>query len=322
MNNILITSVGKRVSLTKKMMKELRHLVDGGRVYTCDMNPAMSPAGFISDGCFKVPSCTSEDCVETLLTLCIEHEIGLIVPTIDTELALLASNKDIFDRQGVQIVVSDYCFVMTCLDKRKTSGFFVQHHIGVPELRDKWHPEFPMFAKPYDGSLSANTHIICKYADLTAQIMNDPKLIFTEYIDRSEYNEFTVDMYYGLDNKVKSIVPRERLEVRAGEISKGITRKNFLVGYLKERLGYLPGVVGCICIQLFFREHDNNVIAFEINPRFGGGYPLSYCAGANFPQMMIQEYLLGKTVDYSDDWRDNTLMLRYDDEVIVFDDKK
>ena len=52
-------------------------------------------------------------------------------------------------------------------------------------------------------------------------------------------------------------------------------------------------------------------------PRFGGGYPLSYGAGANFPQNIVREYLLGETVDFSDAWRDNTLMLRYDAEIIV-----
>ena len=320
--NILITSAGKRVSLVRKFMKELKRLFCDGKVMTCDMNPEMAPACVVSDGCFRVPRCSSEDYIETLLTLCIEKSISIVIPTIDTELAILSANKDIFAKQGIQVLVSDYDFVMTCLDKRMTSAFFPQKHIEVPEQRDIHHPQFPMFAKPYDGSLSANTHVIRKQNDLTDEIQNDPKLIFMEYIEKSEYKEFTVDMYYGRDNKVKSIVPRERLKVRAGEINQGVTRKNYIVGYLKERLDYLPGVIGCICIQLFYREQDNNVVAFEINPRFGGGYPLSYGAGANYPKMMIEEYLLGKTVDYSDDWRDNTLMLRYDDEVIVYGDEK
>lgn len=320
--NILITSAGKRVSLVRKFMKELKELFNDGKVFTCDMSPALAPAGYVSDGCFTVPRCSSEDYVETILTICFGNNIGIVIPTIDTELAILSANKDIFAKQGIHVVVSDYDFVTMCIDKRKTSAFFGQQQISTPEFRDKYHPKFPMFAKPYDGSLSANTHVIRKQEDLTFEIFNDPKLIFMEYVDRSEYKEFTVDMYYGRDNKVKSIVPRERLKVRAGEINQGVTRKNYIVGYLKERLDYLPGVIGCICIQLFYREQDNNVVAFEINPRFGGGYPLSYGAGANYPKMMIEEYLLGKTVDYSDDWRDNTLMLRFDDEVIVYGDEK
>lgn len=319
MKGILITSAGKRVSLTRKFMKELKAVAAEGKVFTADMNPAMAPAGVVSDQCFRVPRCTSEAYIETLMTLCIGNNIGLIVPTIDTELAVLSANKGIFSKAGIQILVPDYDFVMTCRDKRNTAEFFRQHDIRTPEARDKHLPEFPMFAKPYDGSLSTNLHVIRRQEDLTEEIMNDSKLIFMEYIDKAEYTEFTVDMYYGRDNKVKSIVPRERLEIRAGEINKGITRKNYLVDYLKQRVGYVPGVVGCICIQLFYRESDNDVIGIEINPRFGGGYPLSYCAGANYPMLAIKEYLKEEAIEYSEDWHDNTIMLRYDDEVIVYD---
>lgn len=319
--NVLITSAGKRVSLTKKFMKELKTLYPDGKVFTTDMNPAMAPAGVVSDECFKVPRCTSEDYIDALMVLCYKNNIGLIIPTIDTELAVLSANKEHFAKQNIHVLVSDEDFIMMCRDKRNTADFFRQHDIKIPEERDKYNPRFPMFAKPYDGSLSTNLHVLCKQEDLTEEILNDPKLIFMEYVDKSEYKEFTVDMYYGKDHKVKSIVPRERLEIRAGEINKGITRKNYLIDYLKQRMDYVSGVVGCICIQLFYREGDNDVIGIEINPRFGGGYPLSFCAGANYPAMAIKEYLEGGTVEYSENWRDNTIMLRYDDEVIVYDGK-
>ena len=81
-------------------------------------------------------------------------------------------------------------------------------------------------------------------------------------------------------------------------------------------MSYIPGVRGCICIQLFYRERDNDVVGIEINPRYGGGYPLSYYAGANFPAMMIKEYIEGARINYRDDWQDNTIMLRYDSQVI------
>lgn len=144
--------------------------------------------------------------------------------------------------------------------------------------------------------MSANLHVIRKEEDLTKEILEDPKLIFMEYIDKNEYKEFTVDMYYGKDNRVKSIVPRERIEIRAGEINKGITRKNYIVDYLKERMGELKGVRGCICIQLFYRESDNDIKGIEINPRFGGGYPFSYEAGVNMP-LAILKWLKGAAVD-------------------------
>lgn len=319
MKNILITSAGKRVVLVQLFQRTANEMGADAMVYTTDMEPEMAPACRVSDGSFVVPRCTSEDYMQVLQTICLGHQVGIVVPTIDTDLPILSANRDIFAKLGIFIVVPDYDFVLTCCDKRRTAELLLEHGIHIPETRDKNHPLFPMFAKPYDGSASINTHVIRNEKELTENLLSDPKLIFMECIDRSEYKEYTVDMYYGRDRKVKSIVPRERLSVRTGEINKGITRKNNIVGFLKERMGELKGVRGCICVQLFYRERDNDIKAIEINPRFGGGYPLSYYAKANYAEYIIREYLMGETIDYSDNWLDHTLMLRYDNDIIVYD---
>jgi len=321
MKNILITSAGKRVTLVKQFQKELKELFPTAKVYTTEMNPSLSPAAVISDGCFQVRSVVSEGYIHELLQICIDNLVKIIIPTIDTELELLSQNKKIFCDSGIEIIVSDLSFIKMCRDKRNTGQFLMQNNIRVPKSIDKYNPTFPLFAKPYDGSLSKDLFFINSPLELTENILDHPKLIFMEYIDKNEYKEFTVDMYYGRDNHVKGIVPRERLEIRAGEINKGLTRKNYLVKFIKERLEYIPGVIGCICIQLFYKEKDNDVVGIEINPRFGGGYPLSYAAKANFPANIILEYMCGKPIDYSDSWLDNTLMLRYDSDIIVYDEK-
>ena len=321
MNNILITSVGKRVSLVKFFQKEMKKYHKDSKVYTTEMNPMMSPAAHISDGCFNVSRVTANGYISELLDISLKNSIKIIIPTIDTELIILAKNKELFKSYGISILVSDIDFIETCRDKRNTYQLFDQLGIDYPKLINKNSPTFPMFAKPYDGSLSSNLHIINSIEDFTSKIKADEKLIYMELVDKTKYKEYTVDMYYGMDNKVKSIVPRERIEVRAGEINKGITRKNFIVNYLKNRMGYLHGVIGCICIQLFVKEETEDILAIEINPRFGGGYPLSYYAGANYPQKIIDEYLCGQLLNYDDSWTDNTLMLRYDAEFIITDNK-
>lgn len=321
MKNILITSAGKRVALVRIFQSELKALEPNGKVYTVDMNPQLAPACFVSDECFPVSRCTSEIYISELLQICKENNIGVIIPTIDTELMALSENRQRILNEGVDVVVSDPSFVRICRDKRFSSDLFGPLGIPVPEMVDKHHPVFPMFAKPYDGSLSTNIHVIRNQDELTKELLEDPKLLFMKYIDRKEYKEFTIDMYYGKDGNVKGIVPRERIEVRAGEINKGITRKNYIVGFLKERMGYMEGVRGCICLQLFYREKDNDIKGIEINPRFGGGFPLSYYAKANYADYVIKEYLMGESVEYSDEWLDNTLTLRYDNDLIVYDTK-
>lgn len=319
MNNILITSVGKRVSLVRIFQKTLSNLLPDAKVFTTDMDPTMAPAGIVSDKCFKVPKVTDSTYIDILIDICLTNHISLIIPTIDTELIVLAKNKTLLNSKGIKVIISDYDFIMACRDKRHTSVLFKKLGIRVPEYRDKNNPVFPMFAKPYDGSLSKDIYFIKSKEDLTPQILNNSKLLFMEYIDKNQYKEFTVDIYYGLDNKLKCIIPRERVEVRAGEINKGYTRKNYIIPYLRKRIEYMPGVVGCICMQLFFDEITKDIIGIEINPRFGGGYPLSYYAGADFPNYILKEYLMNEPLSYTEDWLGNTLMLRYDGEVIVYE---
>lgn len=69
--------------------------------------------------------------------------------------------------------------------------------------------------------------------------------------------------------------------------------------------------------SFFYNKDNNDVVGIEINPRFGGGYPLSYAAGANYPEFLIREYFLGESISYSDNWTDGMLMLRYDDAIFV-----
>lgn len=315
--NILITSAGKRVALVKAFKETIGRFFPESKVYVSEMNPVMAPAAYASDGSFSVPRVTSEDYIGIIQEICRKFDIGLVVPTIDTELAVLAANKELFETNDTHLCVSDYDFIMMCRDKRNTGAFFEEKGIRVPASIDKYNPRFPMFAKPYDGSLSSNLHYIKTADDLTAEVLEDPKLIFMEYIDKTKYQEYTVDMYFGRDYRLKMAVPRERIEIRAGEINKGRTVKQFLEPYVHKHLNYIEGCEGCICGQFFYDKESNDVIGIEINPRFGGGYPLSYAAGANYPELLVREYFLNEDIDYSDNWIDGMLMLRYDDAIFV-----
>lgn len=315
--NILITSAGKRVALTRYFKESLQRFFPAAKVFTTDMNPELAPAGYVSDACFKVPRVTDPLYLNLLLKICENNHIGLVIPTIDTELLILSSARNLFKEKGIEVIVGDLPFISMCRDKRNTGDFFYKHNVRVPKEIDKHNPTFPIFAKPYDGSLSTNLHYIKSAEDLTSEILTDPKLIFMEYIDKSVYKEYTVDMYYGFDNKVKCIVPRERIEIRAGEINKGRTTKNDIVQFLKEHFSIIDGCIGCICVQLFYNVEKNDIIGIEINPRFGGGYPLTYMAGANFPELLIREYLMNENVGYVEDWKDGMLMLRYDDAIYI-----
>jgi len=317
MNNILITSAGQRVSLVRAFQKELKKIDSTGKVYTVDLNPILAPACHVSDGFRSVKRVTDENYIPELLELCNELGIRIIIPTIDTELLTLAEHKELFISAGITPIVSSLDFVRACRDKRIINSFFVDHGIDIPREVSKENLTFPLFIKPFDGSLSKDTFLINSASDLTEYHFSNPKLMFMEYIDHAEHDEYTVDTYFDRNGKLKCIVPRKRIFVRSGEINKGVTHKNEIINYVEERLAKIEGAVGCLTMQFFFNRQTKRIIGIEINPRFGGGYPLSYLAGANYPQFIIQEYLLGQNINFFDGWEENLLMLRYDDEVLV-----
>ena len=317
MHNILITSAGQRVSLVRAFQKELSAFDEKAKVYTIDMNPILAPACHVSDGYRKIVRVTDKEYVIQLLEICKEWNIGMIIPTIDTELMVLAANKSMFEENGIIPIISSEKFVRICRDKRIVNDFFNQQGISTPRIMDKENPTFPLFIKPYDGSRSKDTFIIKSPEELQPYHFFYQKLIFMEYIDPKEHDEYTVDAYYNKKGYLCCVVPRKRILVRSGEINKGVTRKNEIIPLFREKLSFIEGAVGCLTIQLFLNRKTRHVIGIEINPRFGGGFPLSYLAGANYPQWLIKEYFFNENINYFEDWEDNLLMLRYDDEILV-----
>ena len=318
-NNILITSAGRRVGLVKSFQFEVEKVFPNSKVYTAESNPLWSSACRISDGFFTIPRIDSKDYTNAILNLCLEHDIKILIPTLDTELLIFSLEKQIFKNNNIEIIVSDYDLISLCRDKRKTTELFNKIGIRVPALIDKFNPTFPLFIKPYDGSLSKDIHYIKIKEELSDELLNNPRLMFMEYIDPNDFLEYTIDAYFDKNNSLKCLVPRCRVEVRGGESSKGRTEKKKFYEILKSKLSHLPGAIGCMTIQFFIGKHTDEIIGIEINPRFGGGFPLSYAAGANYPKYIIQEYLLNEKISFFENWIENRVMLRYDSEIILND---
>jgi carbamoyl-phosphate synthase large subunit len=144
--------------------------------------------------------------------------------------------------------------------------------------------------------------------------------MFMEYVNPKDFHEYTIDAYYDKNSNLKCLVPRRRIEVRGGEISKGKTEKHEFYKILKDKLSFIKGAKACLAFQFFIGKETDEIIGIEINPRFGGGYPLSYAAGANYPQYIIQEYIMNEQVEFNDNWIENRVMLRFDSEVILDQD--
>ncbi|MEM0514215.1 ATP-grasp domain-containing protein [Pseudoalteromonas sp. YIC-827] len=315
-NNIVILSAGRRVELVKAFQHAANELNLDTLVIGADMCPELSSACYVADESVAVPRVSSEHYVASLLKLCQEKGVGLVVPTIDTELKILSEVREAFLEIGTHIIISDPELIASCRDKRLTGEFFETLGITYPTVYSRENVPVPSFCKPYDGSCSKGAVAIYKKTDLTDDLLNDDKNMFMELVPKS-YCEVTVDGYYTNDGLLKCLVPRERLEVRGGEVSKGKTIKSHLYDYLIERLSHIKGARGCITFQVFYNKQTSDIKGLEINPRFGGGFPLTNAVRGEYPKWLMQEYLLDKEITFFDDWDVGAIMLRYDAMVIT-----
>jgi carbamoyl-phosphate synthase large subunit len=173
-----------------------------------------------------------------------------------------------------------------------------------------------LFLKPWDGSAGRGNAVANNRSELSFYVKRIPNAICQELVKGDEY---TCDVYVDFVGDVRCVVPRRRIEIRAGEVSKGQIVKNTHImteaARLVEKLGAGPGV---ITLQLFL-TNDDKVKFIEINPRFGGGAPLSIKAGANFPKWILQELSGQKPRIRPGGFKDNLIMLRYDSEVWLDD---
>ena len=315
----MFTSAGRRVSLIRHFRRCLDELKVSGSIYLTDANNT-APAIYINEHFIRTPRITDDAYIDTLLDICREKNISLLIPLIDSDLSLLSQNKKAFAKVGTRIMVSNTETLDICFDKRNTHRFLSEHNIPSPQifseeqLGSNHHLRFPMLLKPWNGSSSQGVHKISDRVELDFYRSYVKNSIVQEFI---EGDEFTCDVYVDFSGKVRCVVPRKRLETRAGEVSKGMTvRDGEVITAVTALVKCLPDSIGCLTVQCF-KQDDGSVRFIEINPRFGGGFPLSIHAGADFPRWIIQEQM-GLDCDAGDvNWESGLLMLRYDDEIIV-----
>jgi carbamoyl-phosphate synthase large subunit len=317
--NILFTCIGRRVSLLNAFRKAAKSLGINSEIFGTETTNLSSALRLCNDF-FIVKAVTSRQYITQLLSIVKLERIRLLVPTVDLDLKVLAKNRDKFAKLGCCVLVSEPSVIDICQDKRRTYQFLIKHGFDTPltmsPKRALSSRSFrgPYFMKPWDGAAGRGNAVIENRKDLAFYASRIPNPICQELV---RGDEITCDAYVDFDMNARCIVPRKRLEVRAGEVSKARIVKNKhvmkLTKSLVEKLGAGPGV---ITIQLFYTK-DRKVKFIEVNPRFGGGVPLSIKAGANFPKWILQQLTGRKPRIPFDGFKDGLTMLRYDAEVWV-----
>lgn len=314
--NVLILSAGRRVELINCFKEARNKMGIKGKVVAADLS-STAPALYYADTNYLICRISDDNYIEEIIKICNKENINLIVPTIDTELLKLSKSKTLIEEKTkAKVLVSDIDVINICRNKYNTQVFFEKNGFGIPKLIIKEdiknrNYQFPVFIKPLDGSSSINTFKINNDKELEFFINYVPDPIIQEFVTGDEY---TVDVFCDFNSKPITIVPRLRIATRGGEVLKGQVKKDReIIEKVKKVLNVL-NPIGHVTLQCM--KTEGGIKFIEINPRFGGGAPISIKAGANSPENLYR-LLLGETLEYNEKYQDGLLASRHDEAVFL-----
>ncbi len=237
------------------------------------------------------------------------------MPTIDTELEIYASVSKEFAAAGTTISVSSAACVEISRDKRRThtwldkNGFPTVDQVSAADARRTFRSlRYPLVAKPAFGSMSIGVAKIDSPEQFPSFLADD-----TIVQSFAAGDEYTVSVFVNRQGKCLVSVPRLRIETRGGEVSKGRTVKSDeLEGLASQIAERLPGAYGALNIQIIHDLKTGQLRVIEINPRFGGGDPLAWAAGADIPRLLIEDIAGVASVSDSLEWVPDMSMARFD----------
>ncbi len=284
--NVLITAASRRVPLVRAFRNAVERL-GRGRVVTTDMNP-MSPALYFGHKHYIVPLTTDRYYIPIIESICDAEEVNLIIPTIDDELPIFGRSLARFETLGIDVAVSSERTSNICNDKYETYLFCQTNGIKTPATClptdiDFSKIRYPVYVKPRFGRGSVNVFSVNSESQLRLFLDYVPDAIVQDHLTGAE---FTIDVLSDFRRRVVSIVPRERLVIRAGVSDKGVTRKHPQVMAFAKQVAEKLEIVGAANIQCKWDGREVSLI--EVNPRFSGGIPLTIAAGADFPAWLVQ----------------------------------
>lgn len=313
---LLFTSVGRRVELLQAFRSAAEALNLSLSIHGADLSDS-APALSFCDACHLVPRINEDSYLPTLLSICEKEHIDCLIPTIDTDLLLLAKNKASFAHFGTKVLISAPDKVALCRDKRLTTAFFHSCGLAAPSVCDDvkaYDGGYPAFIKPKDGSSSVNAFRIDNAEQLEYHASKIPGYIIQPFVSGTEY---TVDIFCDLNGKPIYITPRIRTAVRAGEVLKTEIRLDETIIEEMKRLVAAFRPCGGITVQLIQDKMSGKNMYIEINPRFGGGAPLSMKAGADAASALLR-VLSGETVAYQENAaEDGAVFCRFDQSIRV-----
>lgn len=304
--NVLLTSVGRRVDVVIFFRAAL---AGRGLVVACDADPH-APALEFADVRLTAPPVDGRDFLDFLATECRRHDIAVIVPSLEPELAPLAASRERFVAMGVQPVVPSVAVVELCQDKLATAEFLQELGIAAPSAYltpdaamaavDSRQISLPLVVKPRWGTTSLGVEVVHDPDELDGAYrllhrrlrqgafpsIHSPDPASCVVIQPVvEGVEFGLDIVNDLRGRHVCTFAREKLRMRAGQTDRARTIHEARFDELGRAIGTALGHVGLLDCDVIVSGDRPCVL--DLNPRIGGGYPFVHLAGADYPSALV-----------------------------------
>ena len=308
MLGVLFTCAGQRVDIVSAFGRA------GARTLAVDVNP-LAPALYHADAHAFAPRIEDPAYVPALRELVRVHDIALVVPLTDLDHGVLSRAKD---ELGALVLLPAPAIVDALADKWAAHQLFVERGIGSP---DTWLPDalpdtlpYPVLVKARRGFGSRGIYRCKDARELEFFLGYTEHDSMVQACCRGE--EFSIDVFCDLESRCLNAVPRTMIESKGGESIKGMTIRDAELIELGRHVAETLELVGPANIQCF-REPDRSHRITDINPRFGGAFPLPTAAGSRYPELALELAAGEHPEPRLGDFREGLVMTRFFSELVL-----
>ena len=244
-----------------------------------------------------------------------EHGAALVVPLADLDHRLLAAHRD---ELGALVLLPGPETIALCEDKYGAHRFFEAHGVATPPtwLEGELPGElsYPVLVKARRGFGSRHIYRAESPEELRFFLRHTKVESMVQQVCVGE--EFSIDVFCDTDGRCLGAIPRTMIESKGGESIKGMTIHDEELIEHGRHVSETMGIVGPANIQCF-REPDGSLPVTDVNPRFGGGFPLPTAAGSGFPALALALARGERPEPRLGQFREGVLMTRFFSQVIL-----
>jgi carbamoyl-phosphate synthase large subunit len=307
---VLFTCAGQRVDIITAFAAA------GATTLAVDAGE-LAPALYVADRRALVPRVDDPGYIDALRALVDLHDVRLIVPLADLDHRLLAERRGML---GALVLLPEPETIHLCEDKYEAHRFFEEQGIATPPT---WLAgdlpgdlPFPLLVKARRGFGSRHIYRAAGRAELDFFLRHTTADSMVQQACNGV--EFSIDVFCDLDGRCLNAIPRTMIESKGGESIKGMTIRDAELIEHGRQVAETMRIVGPANIQCF-READGSLPVTDVNPRFGGAFPLPTAAGSRYPQLALALANGERPEPCLGEFREGVVMTRFFSQVILRD---